>query len=39
MSKRSDSCSQLRKLHNRLVEEVKLLRESLQGRGTYDEQM
>jgi hypothetical protein len=30
MSKRSDQCSQLRKLHARLVEEVKLLRESLQ---------
>ncbi len=30
MSKRSDQCSRLRKLHDRLVEEVKLLRESLQ---------
>jgi hypothetical protein len=30
MSKRSDQCSQLRKLHDRLVEEVKLLKESLQ---------
>ncbi len=30
MSKRSDRCSQLRKLHDRLVEEVKLLRENLQ---------
>jgi len=28
--KRSDQCSQLRKLHDRLVEEVKLLRESIQ---------
>lgn len=30
MSKRSDQCRQLRKLHDRLVEEVKLLKESLQ---------
>ncbi len=30
MRKRSDQCSQLRKLHDRLVEEVKLLRESIQ---------
>jgi hypothetical protein len=30
MRKRSDQCSQLRKLHDRLVEEVKLLRESVQ---------
>jgi hypothetical protein len=30
MRKRSDQCSQLRKLHDRLVEEVRLLRESVQ---------
>jgi hypothetical protein len=30
MRKRFDQCSQLRKLHDRLVEEVRLLRESLQ---------
>ena len=30
MKKHSDHCSQLRKLHDRLVDEVRLLRESLQ---------
>ena len=30
MRKRSDQCNQLRKLHDRLVEEVRLLRESVQ---------
>lgn len=30
MSKRSNHCSQLRKLHDRLVDEVRLLRESIQ---------
>ena len=30
MRKRSDQCNQLRKLHDRLVEEVRLLRENIQ---------
>lgn len=30
MRKRSDQCNQLRKLHDRLVEEVRLLRENVQ---------
>ena len=30
MKKRSDQCNQLRKLHDRLVEEISLLRESIQ---------
>jgi len=30
MRKRSDQCNQLRKLHDRLVEEISLLRESIQ---------
>ena len=30
MIKHSDRCSQLRKLHDRLVDEIRVLRESLQ---------